>query len=119
MGDTAQSLTMTCRDRAQCPSESNQSRSVDLDQVTARLTQLSPERTSRRLSSPASTLPPLTEEEQCAEDRPREERSYHELVKDGGRPSHPLELLENVETLPEIYQEIVTFWQGEYYEPEE
>lgn len=40
-----------------------------------------------------------------------EHEAYHALVADGGRPSHPLDLLKKVLAAPGKYRDILTFWQ--------
>jgi hypothetical protein len=40
-----------------------------------------------------------------------ETRSYHELISDGGRPSYPISLLDDVANNPGAYREILLPWQ--------
>ena len=112
-------LTAVSRDRVQRASETVQSPSVDLDKVAARLEEVTadPERLSRR-PSPATTEP-LLDEERYREDLQVETESYNALVDDGGRPSHPLGLLEDIVKNPGEYREILTFWQGKYPQEDE
>lgn len=100
------------RDRAHYARETVQSRPVNLDQVAARLQDIPADRErSFRSPSPASTISPPTEEEQYRHDVQHETRFYNKLVKDGGRPSHPLSLFDNVIKDPGEYREILSFWQ--------
>ncbi|KAF2189278.1 hypothetical protein K469DRAFT_724003 [Zopfia rhizophila CBS 207.26] len=52
---------------------------------------------------------PLDEEEEYRESLQRETEAYHALVKDGGRPSHPLSLLEDIVKNPGEYREILSW----------
>lgn len=107
------------RDSKRRISERVKSRPADPDQVAARILNVLPHREtlSRSPSPPSSTpstpvtLPGLTEEEQYQEDLQVETDAYNALVKAGGRPQYPLELLEDVSKNPEEYRELLSHWQ--------
>ncbi|UKZ48528.1 hypothetical protein TrVGV298_002753 [Trichoderma virens] len=40
-----------------------------------------------------------------------ETQAYHSLVNEGGRPSHPLSLVESIISAPGQYRDILAFWQ--------
>ncbi|KAF2189933.1 hypothetical protein K469DRAFT_683279 [Zopfia rhizophila CBS 207.26] len=125
------------RDRAHLTTETVQSRPVDLDQVAARLLQVPTDKEAppRSFFPPArppvyeeepypeddyhqlwetgsASTQPLDEEEEYRESLQRETEAYHALDKDGGRPSHPLNLLEDIVKNPGEYREILSFWQS-------
>ncbi|PHH88433.1 hypothetical protein CDD83_7532 [Cordyceps sp. RAO-2017] len=104
------------RDRSG-PLETAPSRPVDLDQVSARLLQISnrppPPRGDRYMSNSESVTPPSAEE-QYATDL-RLEREFHdEFVADGGRPWYPIHLLDDVSKNPRKYHELLRYWQGDF-----
>ncbi|KAF2178472.1 hypothetical protein K469DRAFT_754523 [Zopfia rhizophila CBS 207.26] len=113
-----------------------QSRPVDLDQVAARLLQVPTDKEAppRSFFPPArppvyeeepypeddyhqlwetgsASTQPLDEEKQYRDSLQRETEAYYALVNDGGRPSHPLSLLEDIVKNPGEYREILSFWQ--------
>jgi hypothetical protein len=53
----------------------------------------------------------LNVDEQYHEDLRSETECYNTLVNDGGRPSHPVSLLEDVLKNPGEYREILSYWQ--------
>ncbi|PGH18198.1 hypothetical protein AJ80_04585 [Polytolypa hystricis UAMH7299] len=59
----------------------------------------------------------IDEEEQYRANVRRATEDYHKLVEDGGRPSHPLSLLEDIGKDPSDYSEILSFWTGLHGEP--
>ncbi|KAF2193575.1 hypothetical protein K469DRAFT_745128 [Zopfia rhizophila CBS 207.26] len=131
-----ESFIQRLRNRARRTSETVQSRPVDLDQVAARLLQVSASKEAPPRSSFPPTRSPVYEEEPYPKDdyhqlwetsststQPYDEeeeyrkslqgetKAYHALVSDGGRPSHPLSLLEDIVKSPGEYREILSFWQ--------
>ncbi|KAM4060780.1 hypothetical protein HRG_001688 [Hirsutella rhossiliensis] len=42
----------------------------------------------------------------------RETEAYNELMDNGGRPSHPLELLQTIVEAPGEYRDILSYWQS-------
>lgn len=94
--------------------ESVKSRPVDAQQLTARLLQ-GPTYKERVTRSPsvASTTPPLNEEDDYLEDIQYETESFNWLVDNGGRPSHPLERMEDIIKNPGQDREILSFWLDE------
>lgn len=95
---------------AQNANDAIQSRPADLDQVAARLLEVSADKTksSQALSQPSyherfRTLTPPSDEE-------HETKAYNALVNDGGRPLYPISLLEEVSKNPENYQEMLRPW---------
>ncbi|KAI0548078.1 hypothetical protein F4679DRAFT_585836 [Xylaria curta] len=78
------------------------SQPVDLDQVTARLlTILNDTDTSRRARSPTAPLTP---------DDVYERRAYDNLIRTGGRPCYPIEMLEDVMANPKAFSEMLQPW---------
>lgn len=41
-----------------------------------------------------------------------QQQAYQALIADGGRPSHPLHLIQTVFTSLGEYRDIVTYWQS-------
>ncbi|KAG5786714.1 hypothetical protein H9Q69_014208 [Fusarium xylarioides] len=83
---------------------------LDLDDLDARLRQVSPNKSLLlRLESPTidrlrSPTPPF--------DRTRRETdAYHELINEGGRPLYSINLIRDVYSDPENYAEILRPWQ--------
>ncbi|POR35149.1 Uncharacterized protein TPAR_04654 [Tolypocladium paradoxum] len=89
------------------------SRPLDLDQVNARLAEVSGNNTTASRARPQGTrngpgyTPPYTEEERLADRRDEETEAYHDLVNDGGHPLYPISLLEQVLRDPEEYREML------------
>ncbi|MCJ1260127.1 hypothetical protein MMC24_007967 [Lignoscripta atroalba] len=94
-------------------SDTAPSRPIDLNYVAARLGDISTDReASSRPSSPASTiLRSDNDEEYCRERLEEETEYYNTLIKEGGRPSHPISLGRDVAKNPGEYREILSFWQ--------
>ncbi|GAB1312196.1 hypothetical protein MFIFM68171_02406 [Madurella fahalii] len=98
--------------------EAVRSRSVDLDQVNARLLKAATDDASprvmpvprRRERSPLRPLAELRAIERCLE-REVEKGHYNALVNDGGRPYYPIALLEDVSENPLKYRTMVQPWQ--------
>ncbi|PHH90253.1 hypothetical protein CDD83_4161 [Cordyceps sp. RAO-2017] len=93
------------------------SRPLDLDQVDARLAEVSNNSTTASRVRPQDTrkgpghTPPYTEAERRADLRDDETEAYHDLVNNGGRPFYPISLLEQVSTDPDEYREMLQpFW---------
>lgn len=102
------------RDRANRVSETVQSVPVDLDLVAARLQEISTDNdrsTYRSPSPPRTATEEIDEEEQYRHNIQQQTENYNELVKHGGRPSHPLSRLEDIVKDPGEYREILSFWQ--------
>ncbi|KAL6864052.1 hypothetical protein J3F83DRAFT_716335 [Trichoderma novae-zelandiae] len=53
----------------------------------------------------------LFSNEPTAETRRFQTAAYNTLIDDGGRPSHPLSLLESIASAPGKYRDILAFWQ--------
>ncbi|KND93536.1 hypothetical protein TOPH_01939 [Tolypocladium ophioglossoides CBS 100239] len=89
------------------------SRPLDLDQVNARLAEVSDGGTTASPARPRDTpkgpghTPPYTEEEERADRRDEETEAYRDLVNDGGRPLYPISLLEQVLRDPEEYRKML------------
>lgn len=80
------------------------SQGVDLDQITARLLATlatRPDTTTRRDLSPTPPLSPPGSAER---------RLYEALVRAGGRPSYPIEKLEDVMNEPRGYRDVLRPW---------
>jgi hypothetical protein len=100
-------LIAVSRDRAHRSTVTVQFRPVDMHQVDARLLEVSPDKEAPRRSSATrsssvssvssissvSTAPTLPYNEEGMQS---ETEAYNALVNDGGRPSHPLNLLEDI-----------------------
>ncbi|KAK2743007.1 hypothetical protein CKAH01_18422 [Colletotrichum kahawae] len=86
------------------------SRPLDLDDLDARLRRVPPNESfsSRRQSGPKahsrSPTPPYNPTE-------LETETYHELVRTGGRPLYPIELIQDVQRQPDNYAEMLRPWQ--------
>ncbi|KAE9961328.1 hypothetical protein BLS_002497 [Venturia inaequalis] len=102
------------KDRANNTTDSVKSSPVDAQQLTARLLQ-GPTYKERAIRSPSvtSTTPPFTEEEEYLEDKRYETESFKWLVDSGGRPSHPLERMEDIVKTPGKDSEILSYWLDE------
>ncbi|KAF8857851.1 hypothetical protein BDZ45DRAFT_422902 [Acephala macrosclerotiorum] len=88
-----------------------QSYPINLDDLTARLEGISADKQAPpRLPSPASTED-LGEEEYYRLDLEEETEYYNTLVNEGGRPSHPVSLGQNIIEDPGEYREILSYWQ--------
>ncbi|KAF5530710.1 ankyrin protein unc44 [Fusarium mexicanum] len=91
------------------------SRPLDLDDLNARLRQVSPNNSfSRRPESPIidrlrSPTPPF-------DPTRREIEAYHQLINEGGRPSYSINLIHDVYRDPDNYAEMLRPWQ-EYLTP--
>ncbi|KAF2757511.1 hypothetical protein EJ05DRAFT_486559 [Pseudovirgaria hyperparasitica] len=94
------------RDRARRRSGTVESRPVDLDKVTALLQ----DQVRRSPSLPTTASQSPDPEEEYQEDLRRQTGYYNMLVDDGGRPSHPLSMLESIVENPREYREILSFW---------
>ena len=96
------------RDRARRPSNAVQSRPVDPDKLTARLLRIPADNTSPRLPSrqppSAASTPPGPSEEEI------ETEGYNELVKNGGRPLYPIDLVEKIAKDPKAYRDMLRPW---------
>ena len=102
-------------------SEEAPSRPVDLAQVNEKLlkvtanTELGCEQSAKSpLASTASTVT-IDEEQEHLKRLQEETEAYHTLINDGGRPSHPLSLLESIGEDPGEYHEILSFWQADHH----
>ncbi|PNY27815.1 Uncharacterized protein TCAP_02250 [Tolypocladium capitatum] len=94
------------------------SRPLDLDQVNARLAEVSENNTTASRARPQGTrngpgyTPPYDEEEVRADRRDNEMEAYYDFVNDGGHPLYPISLLEQVSRDPEEYREMLwPFWE--------
>ncbi|KAI9163526.1 hypothetical protein HJFPF1_05143 [Paramyrothecium foliicola] len=104
----AERLEAQKRGPAQSPAAT--SRPLDLDDLDARLRQVSRSKSfslrpeSDSINRSRSPTPPI--------DRTRHEtEAYHELVNDGGRPPYPIKLIEDVFEAPYNYAEMLKPWQ--------
>ncbi|KAJ4230716.1 hypothetical protein NW757_013981 [Fusarium falciforme] len=86
------------------------SRPLDLDDLDARLRQVSPSKSfslrpePQTINRSRSPTPPI--------DRTRlETEAYHELINDGGRPLYPIDLIQDVYRDPDNYAEMLRPWQ--------
>lgn len=89
---------------------------IDFDQLAARLLKIPDDRAvSRSLLPQDASTPPEGERSPTASPAPDfcdilEREAYDELVKDGGRPAYPINLLSQVFNDPVLYHEMVRPW---------
>ncbi|KAH8656454.1 hypothetical protein BGZ61DRAFT_466529 [Ilyonectria robusta] len=90
------------------------SRPLDLDDLDARLRQVSPNNSFslrpelKAIERSESPTPPFDLEVHRTRD---EIESYHELIDDGGRPLYPIDVIQDVYRNPNNYAEILRPWQ--------
>ncbi|KJZ68025.1 hypothetical protein HIM_12584 [Hirsutella minnesotensis 3608] len=104
---------LKAQEQALALSPSACSRPLDLDELDARLRNVSDRhktawQTQRQENARSRITPPIDLE---ARARDRETEAYHDLLKDGGRPLYPIHLLDCVLKDPEEYRETLRFWQ--------
>lgn len=58
-------------------------------------------------------MDPGSDNEALMQARQVETTAYHSLVNEGGRPSHPLRLLQTIVNGPGKYRDILAFWQDQ------
>ncbi|SPQ21428.1 2c21dfe6-ac02-4bdf-bd79-7703c72d2fae [Thermothielavioides terrestris] len=113
--DQRHQLAERLRFGAQKASQAITSRPVDLDEVAARLLQISAERdkSTRSSQSPSRRERSLTEAGGFDSFvKGLETEAYNKLVGDGGRPVYPIDHLDHVSQHPEAYRELLRPWQG-------
>ncbi|KAJ9624470.1 hypothetical protein H2203_005205 [Taxawa tesnikishii (nom. ined.)] len=93
----------------------DKSRPVDAVALGDRLRHVAPSPTgstvSRSRSRSTSTSTPVPEDHE--EDYLREEKEAHDaLIRDGGRPSHPMDSGFDILDKPGRYAEIISYWRG-------
>ncbi|AEO63071.1 uncharacterized protein THITE_2107924 [Thermothielavioides terrestris NRRL 8126] len=113
--DQRHQLAERLRFGAQKASPAITSRPVDLDEVAARLLEISAERdkSTRSPQSPSRRERSPTEVVDLdALEKTLETEAYNKLVGDGGRPVYPIDLLDHVSQHPEAYRELLRPWQG-------
>ncbi|KAL7796007.1 hypothetical protein V8C37DRAFT_372802 [Trichoderma ceciliae] len=64
-------------------------------------------------SSPPIAVNAGSEHDGLMQARQIESIAYHALVNEGGRPSHPLSLLQSIVAAPGKYRDILAFWQDQ------
>ncbi|RFU81176.1 hypothetical protein TARUN_1022 [Trichoderma arundinaceum] len=64
-------------------------------------------------SIPSSPVDPGSDNDPFMQAQQMESIAYHALINEGGRPSHPLSLLQNIVTAPGKYRDILAFWQDQ------
>ncbi|KAJ6437890.1 protein kinase [Purpureocillium lavendulum] len=90
------------------------SRALDLDQLDARLRQVSDgddiiPQVQQRIQG--RITPPYSQEDERRDRIDNETEAYNDLVKDGGRPIYRISLIEQVSRNPEEYREMLwPFW---------
>ncbi|KAL8642310.1 MAG: hypothetical protein Q9228_000988 [Teloschistes exilis] len=99
------------KDRTHRTSATTEARPVDPNQLAIVLQQCA---ARERSPSIATTASPMPEEEKYQKDLQYETKCYNALIEAGGRPSHPLNRLEDIIKDPGEYCEILSFWQGKY-----
>ncbi|KAL9013440.1 MAG: hypothetical protein Q9173_001867 [Seirophora scorigena] len=93
------------------PAEPTRSHPIDLSYVSARLEDISAGRQASPHPSRCATTPPYDEEEDQRQQLEKEVEFYNTLIKEGGRPSHPINLGPGVAQDPGEYREILSVWQ--------
>ena len=92
-------------------SDTAQSRPIDLDDLTTRLEQIPDNREAPPRSPSLASTEDLGEEEYYRL-RPGEQTEYYNtLIREGGRPSHPVSLGRDILEDPGEYREILSYWQ--------
>ncbi|KAI4141345.1 MAG: hypothetical protein LQ341_003532 [Variospora aurantia] len=100
------SSDISCRARV----EPAQSRPIDLNYLSARLEDVSANRQASPQPSSCATTEPYDEEECHRQELEKEVEYYNTLIKEGGRPSHPINLGPGVAQDPGEYREILSVW---------
>ncbi|KAL8654599.1 MAG: hypothetical protein Q9210_001412 [Variospora velana] len=93
------------------PAEPAKSRPIDLNYLSARLEDISAGRQASPQPSSCATTEPYDEEECHLQELEKEMGYYSTLIKEGGRPSHPISLGPGVAQDPGEYREIFSVWQ--------
>ncbi|KAF2749608.1 hypothetical protein M011DRAFT_474966 [Sporormia fimetaria CBS 119925] len=99
------------KDRTHRTGATTESRPIDPDRLTTILQQCADREPSPSI---ATTAPSSPEEEKYQDDLRYETKCYNALVEAGGRPSHPLNRLEDIVNDPGDYRDILSFWQGRF-----
>ncbi|KAL8913492.1 MAG: hypothetical protein Q9171_001680 [Xanthocarpia ochracea] len=92
------------------PTEAAQSHPIDLEYLSARLEDISAGRQASPQPSSCATTEPYDEEECRRREMEKEVECYSTLIKEGGRPSHPINLGPSVAQDPGDYREILSVW---------
>ncbi|KAI4287427.1 MAG: hypothetical protein L6R35_003311, partial [Caloplaca aegaea] len=93
------------------PAQPAQSRPIDLNYLSARLEDISAGRQASPQPSSCATTELWDEEECHRKELEKEVECYSTLIKEGGRPSHPINLGPGVAQDPGEYREILSVWQ--------
>lgn len=104
------STDISCRVRVG-PAQPAQSRPIDLNYLSARLEDISAGRQASPQPSSCATTELWDEEECHRKELEKEVECYSTLIKEGGRPSHPINLGPGVAQDPGEYREILSVWQ--------
>ncbi|KAM6513367.1 hypothetical protein FALCPG4_015796 [Fusarium falciforme] len=83
------------------------SRPLDLDDLDARLRQVSPNKSFSLRPEPRTARSPTPPFDPTI----RETEAYHELVDEGGRPLYPIDLIRDMYRDPDNYAETLRPWQ--------
>ncbi|ATY65357.1 hypothetical protein A9K55_001234 [Cordyceps militaris] len=83
------------------------SRPLDIDDLDARLRQVSPNKSFSLQPEPRTARSPTP----LVDPTIRETEAYQELVNDGGRPLYPIDLIHNMFQHPDNYAETLRPWQ--------
>ncbi|KAG8426348.1 hypothetical protein J3459_008260 [Metarhizium acridum] len=104
-GRLAERLKAQERGLAQSPTAC--SRPLDLDDLDARLRQVSPNKSFSLRPEPRTARSPTPPFDPTI----RETEAYHELVDEGGRPLYPIDLIRDMYRDPDNYAETLRPWQ--------
>ncbi|KAL8907052.1 MAG: hypothetical protein Q9207_001632 [Kuettlingeria erythrocarpa] len=95
------------------PTQPAQSHPIDLKYLSACLEDVSAGREGSPQPSSCTTTEPYDEEEYQRRELENEVECYSTLIKEGGRPSHPVNLGPGVAQDPGEYREILSIWLRE------
>ncbi len=93
------------------PAEPAHSHPIDLNYISARLEDISAGRQASPRPSSCTSTEPCDEEECHRRELDEEAEYYNTLIKEGGRPSHPISAGPGVAQDPGEYREILSVWQ--------
>lgn len=109
-------MTSRTQERALAQSPTWHSCPLDLERLNARLQEVSADKSNNEPSSQLQIMQrsrsPTVPIDCDAMSRRRETEAYDDLVKHGGRPLYPIDLLDEVSRNPEGYNELLRPWKA-------